>query len=141
MPSGLPSVASALVWALVAFSAVTWCLRWSALARGTSSARVAQPTQPELDVSLASRSLGALAPQAEVAPSLASRLVLQGVMTRPPAQGAALMSVDGKPARPYRVGSAVVDGLVLQSVQARRVSLGAHMDEPPSLVLELPTKK
>jgi len=55
--------------------------------------------------------------------------------------GAALIAVDGKPAKPYRVGAVVADGLVLQSTQGRRVNLGASMDGPQTLVLELPAKK
>jgi general secretion pathway protein C len=51
------------------------------------------------------------------------------------------MAVDGKPAKPYRVGALVTDGLVLQSAQGRRISLGASVDGPPTLVLELPAKK
>jgi general secretion pathway protein C len=62
-------------------------------------------------------------------------------MTGAASQGAALISVDGKTAKPFRVGTLVADGLVLQSAQGRRVSLGASMDGPPTLVLELPAKK
>jgi general secretion pathway protein C len=35
----------------------------------------------------------------------------------------------------------VADGLVLQSALGRRVSLGAALDGPQTLVLELPAKK
>ena len=79
--------------------------------------------------------------QAAAAPSLASRFQLQGVMAGGPNAGAALIAVDGKAAKPFRVGAVVADGLVLQSAQGRRVTLGAAMDGPQSLVLELPAKK
>jgi general secretion pathway protein C len=46
--------------------------------------------------------------------------------------------VDGKPARPYRVGSVVEEGLVLQSVHARQAVLGAPGNAQPLLTLELP---
>jgi general secretion pathway protein C len=72
---------------------------------------------------------------------LASRFQLQGVMAGGPDAGAALISVDGKPAKPYRVGAVVADGLLLQSAQGRRVSLGSAMVGPQTLVLELPVKK
>jgi general secretion pathway protein C len=72
---------------------------------------------------------------------LASRFQLLGVMAGESSQGAALIAVDGKVAKPFRVGSLVVDGLVVQSAQGRRVSLGAAMDGPSTLVLELPAKK
>ena len=44
----------------------------------------------------------------------------------------------GKPAKPVRVGAKVDEGLVLQSVQPRRASLGASLDSPALFVLELP---
>jgi general secretion pathway protein C len=52
-----------------------------------------------------------------------------------------LIAVDGKPAKPFRVGTLVADGLVLQLAEGRRISLGASMDGPQTLVLELPAKK
>ena len=133
--------ASLLVWGAVAFSAVTWGLRWSASGAAPSNATAAAQTLPEVDVSAAARSLGAAPVQAAAAPTLASRFQLQGVMAGGPDAGAALISVDGKPAKPYRVGAVVADGLVLQSAQGRRVSLGSAMDAPQTLALDLPVKK
>jgi general secretion pathway protein C len=133
--------ASLLVWGVVAFSAVTWGLRWSATGTSPSNATAAAQALPEVDVSAAARSLGAAPVQAAAAPTLASRFQLQGVMAGGPDAGAALIAVDGKPAKPYRVGVVVADGLVLQSAQGRRVTLGAAMDGPQTLMLELPAKK
>ncbi len=133
--------ASLLVWGAVAFSAVTWGLRWSATDVSPSHDAAALQVTPEIDSSAAARSLGAAPVQAAAAPSLASRFQLQGVMAGGPAAGAALIAVDGKPAKPYRVGAVVADGLVLQSAQGRRISLGATMDGPQTLALELPAKK
>jgi general secretion pathway protein C len=129
------------VWACVAFSAVTWALRWTA-AHDVSSVTTAEP-QPmqQVDETALARSLGAAPVQAAAAPSLASRFQLLGVLAGGPNAGAALMAVDGKPAKPYRVGAVVVDGLVLQSAQGRRVSLGAAAEGPPTLTLDLPLKK
>ena len=134
-------VITLLVWGAVAFSAVTWGLRWSATGASPSNAITAAQALPEVDVSAAARSLGAAPVQAVAAPTLASRFQLQGVMAGGPDAGAALIAVDGKAAKPYRVGAVVADGLVLQSAQGRRVTLGAAMDGPQSLVLELPAKK
>lgn len=133
--------ASLLVWGAVAFSAVTWGLRWSATGESVSTVSAAAQALPEVDVSAAARSLGAAPAQAVATPSLASRFELQGVMAGGPNAGAALIAVDGKPAKPYRVGAVVADGLVLQSAQGRRISLGAALDGPQVLVLELPAKK
>ncbi len=132
--------ATLLVWGAVAFSAVTWGLRWSATGNAPSSATAAQAL-PEVDVSAAARTLGAAPVQAAAAPTAASRFQLLGVLDAGPDAGAALMAVDGKPAKPYRVGALVTDGLLLQSAQVRRISLGASVDGPSTLVLELPAKK
>ncbi len=134
-------VASLLVWGAVAFSAVTWGLRWSATDATLSNATLPGQALPEVDTVAAARSLGAAPVQAAAVPSLASRFQLQGVLTGDASQGAALIAVDGKPAKPYRVGALVAEGLVLQSAQGRRISLGATMDGPQTLVLELPAKK
>ena len=54
--------------------------------------------------------------------------------------GAALISLDGKPARPFRVGAQVDSGLVLQSLGPRQASLGASVDGPTTVRLEMPPK-
>jgi general secretion pathway protein C len=138
--AALPA-ATLLVWGAVAFSAVTWGLRWSATGNAPSNANTAAQALPELDVSAAARSLGAAPAQVAAAPTLASRFQLQGVMAGGPNAGAALIAVDGKAAKPFRVGAVVADGMVLQLAQGRRISLGASMDGPQALVLELPAKK
>ncbi len=134
-------LASLLVWTAVAFSAVTWGLRWSAAGVSPSQSPPTAPALPALDTAAVARSLGAAPVQAAAAPTLDSRFQLQGVMAGTTSQGAALIAVDGQVAKPFRVGATVAEGLVLQSVQGRRVSLGATQEGAPSLVLELPAKK
>ena len=130
-----------VVWALVAFSAVSWVLRWTA-ANDLSTVASAEPQPlPEVDATAVARSLGAAPVQAVAAPSLTSRFQLMGVLAGGPNAGAALIAVDGKPAKPFRVGVVVADGLVLQSAQGRGISLGASMDGPQTLALDLPAKK
>jgi general secretion pathway protein C len=135
-----------LVWALVAASAVAWGLR--ILARPL-------PVPPQASLAQAAMPAGgdwarvfgaAPAPSPVVAeaappPPEASRFQLIGVVAaRPPAargQGLALIAVDGRLPRAYRVG-AVVDGEhVLQSVQPRAVAIGPRQG-PPVVTLELP---
>ena len=132
---------SLVVWALVAFSAVTWVLRWTAPSGVSSVTRAEPQPMPELDATAVARSLGAAPVQAVAAPSFASRFQLLGVLAGGPNAGAALIAVDGKPAKPFRVGAVVSDGLVLQSAQGRRVSLGVALDGAPTLTLDLPVKK
>jgi general secretion pathway protein C len=70
-------------------------------------------------------------------PSLSSRFNLVGVVADRSQQGAALIAVDGRPAKPFRVGSVVDEGLVLQSVQPRRAVLAASATGPAAVTLEL----
>ena len=133
--------AALLVWAAVAYSAVTWGLRWSATGESAGQSTTSAHALPTLDAAAVARTLGATPAAAVVAPTLASRFQLQGVLAGGASQGAALIAVDGKAAKPYRVGAVVADGLVVQSAQGRRVSLGVAMDGPSTLVLELPAKK
>lgn len=119
------------VWAAVAASAVFWGLKFfTQAAPAPAHAGVTAPTMA-LKGDL-SRLLGVDPPpkQTETAPVAAEsgRFQLVGVVSPRgaawPGQGVALIAVDGKPARAYKVG-AVVDGShVLQAVQARGASLG-----------------
>lgn len=131
-------------WALVAASAVAWGLRAFAtpqpLPAGTQVAVVAPP-RGDL-----SRLFGADPPpesvevETEPAPEMASRFQLLGVAAPRGggrAEGVALVAVDGKPARAFRVG-AVVDGeLVLQSVDRRGAAFGPR-GGAAAFTLELP---
>jgi general secretion pathway protein C len=69
---------------------------------------------------------------------VASRLKLTGVVANRSQSGYALISIDGQPARPYRVGARVNDALVLHSVAPRSAALAASLDAPVSLTLDLP---
>ncbi|WP_408595026.1 type II secretion system protein N [Limnohabitans sp.] len=140
-PFLLVRTASWAVWALAAFSAVAWGLRGSVSPVTDALSPLAHTVAADVNLDAAARSLGAQ-PVAEVAaPSLASRFQLVGVLTGGPSQGAALIAVDGKPAKPVRVGAVVAEGLVLQSTQGRRANLGASLQSPAALTLELPVKK
>ena len=86
---------------------------------------------------------GGAAPIANVVAPVSSRFVLAGVVTGGVHRGAALIAVDGKPAKPYRVGAVVSEQWVLASVQPRLVVLapqgGGAADA--GITLELPSKK
>lgn len=133
---------TALLWALAAASAVYWGLRASgpgpavfvpetvalasagdALARQTAIARFLGAAK-----SVAASSSAVL---------ISSRFSLIGVVTQGRG-GAALLAVDGKPARPYRVGSRIDEGTVLQSVGPRHVVLAASADGTALQRLEMP---
>ncbi|MBU6224843.1 MAG: general secretion pathway protein C [Burkholderiales bacterium] len=133
---------SLLVWAVVAYSAVVFALQWGggvpvdAVVAGSEQKQVS----PDVDSLSASKALGA-APVQSASASLASRFVLVGVMDGGPSQGVALISVDGKPAKPYRLGQTVSDGLVVVGTGPKKAELGPQMGVTSSLVLELPIKK
>jgi general secretion pathway protein C len=74
---------------------------------------------------------GALAAPAAPVPALASRFQLLGVAAgERSGGGAAVISVDGKPARSYRVGSTLEEGLVLQSVRGRQAVIASREGQP-----------
>ena len=126
-----------VVWALAAGSAVYWGLK---LSSGSKPGPMAE--QPvavaAIDPAAVARLLGATAPQAAPQATLASRFALQGIVAGSPGGGAALISVDGQPAKPFRVGNAVDEGLVLKTTSPRQVTLAASRDGPALLTLEMP---
>jgi len=132
-----------LVWALVAASAAYWGLKMSARSAGIPVAPPAVRAPAAADPVAVAKLLGASPAVAgtPAAPSLASRFALVGVVANASHQGAALISVDGKPPRPYRVGASIEEGLVLQSVESRRAVLSAKADGPAAVTLELPQLK
>ena len=138
-----PRLATLLLWALAGATAVYWGLKLSASPAGTAPAAAA-PEPVVTDTQALARLLGAspVLAAAEAAPSAASRFVLMGVLAGTASGGgAALIAVDGKPAKPYRVGAKVEPGLVLQSLGKGAARLGASMDGATTLALEMPRKR
>jgi general secretion pathway protein C len=128
--------------ALAAGSAAYWVLK--SVGTGASSAPppVALASAPPVEPLAVARALGGglvlaqAAPGAE--PPASNRYVLAGVVADRSHGGAALIAVDGKPAKPFRIGAAVDDRLVLQSVVGRRAVLAANLNAPAEVTLELP---
>ncbi|HSV36292.1 MAG TPA: type II secretion system protein N [Ramlibacter sp.] len=131
-----------VLWALVAASAAYWGLKLTGRSAAVDAPVAARAPAPA-DPAGVARLLGASPQAATPAPvaSLASRFALTGVVASRSQTGAALIAVDGKPARPYRVGAVVDEGLVLQSVDARHAVLAPSLDGPPAVTLELPLRK
>jgi len=129
-----------VVWGLAAAGAVYWGLK---LGSGRDAAPVAPAVRsaPPPDAVAIARMLGAV-PSAE-APvlSLASRFQLIGVVANRDGGGAALIAIDGKPPKPYRVGAQVDDRLLLLSVESKRASIGPSRNAPPAVTLELPRRQ
>ncbi len=135
---------SLFIWALAAASAVFWGLKlWAQPQPVPANATVVQMSQP-LQGDL-TRLLGADPVATPVTTAAAPvpdvRLTLVGVVSprgnQHAREGLALISVDGKPARTYRIG-AVVDGdRVLQSVSLRGAALGPR-DGAAQVSLSMP---
>ena len=112
LATGLPTL---LLWALLAASALWWWLRaGQPVAPPQAPVAGGAPAALTVDSAQVARALGATAaaPAAPAAaPELGGRLALKGVVTHG-GQGAALIALDGKPARPLRVGALLegVDG-------------------------------
>ncbi len=138
-------LAAFVIWSFVAATAVFWALRFgvtpapvppNAVAIGKTS-----PLRGDLTRLFGAAPLIAAAGP-EAAPEAASRFRLIGVMAPKRAgetapYGLALIAVDGKPAKAFRVGSSLDDGLVLQSVGLRTAAIGPRQGER-SVLLELP---
>lgn len=141
----LPRTGTFAVWLLAAGCAVYWGLKLPAASRATTPAPVATGPAVPADPAAVARLLGATAaaPGAGpvAAPAQSTRFSLVGVVSARSRGGAALISVDGKPAKPYRVGALVEAGLVLQAVAPRRATLGPAADGPAAFTLEMPLPK
>jgi general secretion pathway protein C len=132
-------LATFLLAALAAASAAFWVLKWIATAAPGPSAALVFPAPPAADAQAVARLLGGGQTVAAALPdSAASHFKLIGVVADRAHGGTALISIDAKPARPYRVGSRVNDALVLHSVTARSAALAPSLDAPVSFTLELP---
>jgi general secretion pathway protein C len=137
--------ATFVLWGLAGASAVYWALKL-----GGSQQPVNAPVAGSRQVATAdpvaiARLLGstpAAGPAALPVASLASRFQLVGVVAgERSGAGAAVISVDGKPAKPYRVGAALDEGLVLQSVRGRTAVIASQPAGPALVTLELPELK
>jgi general secretion pathway protein C len=140
-PARWPSAAATTgLWALAAASVVFWGLRLTAPSGSVAPPAVSSGASVTVDSAAVAQMLGAVPSQAPATPDAASRFALLGVVADTDQQGAALIAVDGKPARPFRVGGKVADGYVLQSVSTRAATLGASLDAAPAFTLQLPVR-
>lgn len=138
----MPRLAAFGVGLLLAASLVFWVLCWPTPAQhslappATSEELQAAPTE------VVARLLGGVPTVASAAPDVASRFRLTGIIASSAGgQGVALLSIDGQPAKPYRVGSLLEEGWMLQSVQQRSAALAPNAQAPVRLQLELPPRQ
>ena len=142
--SWMPRLAAFVLALLLAATVVFWVMRWPA--RDSGPALPLPETRDELpaaNANLMARLLGqGDAPAYAVAtPDAASRFRLTGIIASGAGRGVALVSVDGKPSKPYHEGSQLEAGWMLQSVEPRRIALAADAKAPVGLRLELPPRQ
>jgi general secretion pathway protein C len=72
------------------------------------------------------------------AASVTHRLKLTGVVAEGANRGYALIAIDGKPSKPFRVGTSVTEDLILFSVAPRSAFLANRVEGPVTMTLDLP---
>ena len=138
----MPRLSAFMVALLLAASLVFWILHWPRSDGGQGlPLPVASEDLAPAPAGAVARLLGTEAVAAAAAPDAASRFHLTGIIAQPAGQGVALLSIDGQPAKPYRVGSQLEEGWMLQSVEKRRVALATDANAPVRLQLELPVRQ
>jgi general secretion pathway protein C len=139
-----------VVWALAAAAAVSWGLRVFVQPAPVPAGALVADATPLLQADL-TRLLGADPPPASTAapeaaaPPPSARFALLGVVAprsatgqaRSTREGVALIAVDDRPARAFRVGARIEGDTVLQSVSARGAELGPR-GGPVQVALQLP---
>jgi len=125
---GWPVLAAVLVWALLGWSLAYWAALWWGRAEPPTALPAAAASVVAPDAELVALGLGGGAPAVEavaVAPAPApDGLRLLGVATDPRGgAGVALLGTSAAPVQMLRVGQALADGWVLQSVSATEVVL------------------
>jgi len=126
---GWPGLVSFVLAGLAAASAAYWFWLRSAPAVSLPSLPVAEQSAT-LEGQDLGRLLGRPEPESAVilVPVVNGRFALTGVLAGSAKGGAALISVDGTPAKSYKLGDRVVDNLHLQSVSRRSVVLVDRSD-------------
>lgn len=140
-------VGAALLCALAAASAVFWGARMAAPGAAAQALPETLALAPTIDARaqplLVARLLGAMPLVAAGPASVAGpvqRFALQGVVARAAGQGVALISVDGQPARPLRVGALIAPGYRLQAVGPREAVLVDDAQAPVQIRVLLPAR-
>ena len=131
-----------VVWALAFASATFWALKFSHGSTVVDARLPAEDGPLAADPAKLARLLGATGPSevALTAVNPLSRYNLLGVVAGPAHESAALIAIDGKPPKPYRVGSKIDDSYMLQSVGPRFAVLATAADAGNGQKIELPAK-
>lgn len=118
-----------LAWALAAWSLTYWVLQFQGARPPAAAPALAQVPALAAEPADVARVFGpaieAKAPEPVVAVVVdpSTRFSLTGVVANRAQRGVALLSVEGQPARPYRVGASIDNAYTLKSVTARTAVL------------------
>ena len=130
------------VWAAVGLCAAYWAYKFVTTQAVAATAAVAAPAVV-VDTKAVAKLLGATdnvaAKPAITAPNV--KLTLFGLATTRNGNGYALIAIEDKPAKPYRVGAQVTDDLVLKSISKVDAVLASSNSAPDGPKLELPVRK
>jgi general secretion pathway protein C len=137
-------LAAFFLWALAAVSASYWFTKVNGASGPSASVPTPVGEVPVVQAGDLARVFGpakaagvAPATVGVAAPDPSARLRLLGVVANRTHRGVALISIDGQPPRPYRVGSALDGGWTLQQVGTRTATLGASAGGNGAFTLEL----
>ncbi|MEO6294188.1 MAG: hypothetical protein ABIO88_16380 [Burkholderiaceae bacterium] len=121
---------------------VYWAMKFVTV-KPVNAAFAATSPAVVLDSKAIAKLLGApdlVATQAVITPA-SSNYALFGLAVTKTGSGVALISTDGKPAKPYRVGSKVADEWVLKSISRTDAILATAMNAADGMKLELPVRQ
>ena len=140
--SSVPRWLAAGLWLLVGLSASYWGSRlWGDAELAAVPAPAAERIQVDPQALVRGLGGGVVVAVADVQEAgEASRHQLLGVVRDAAGRGAALIATDGQPARPYRVGASLPDGLLLRELGAREAVLGPA-EGGPGQRLSLPPRR
>jgi general secretion pathway protein C len=136
----LASVSTLLIWTAAAAGVAYWTLQFAGVSGPASqAATVARSPSAEPAAADVQKALGvASAPTVVATADTSGRVVLSGVVAWNSGQGAALIAVDGQAPKAFKVGQAVAEGWVLQSLAARQARLAVSTDGPALITLDMP---
>lgn len=130
------------VWLVAVLCGAYWALKFVTVKPISANAAALTPAIV-VDSSAVAKLLGAIdnvAGKATITPA-SSNYALFGLAMTSGGHGVALIATDGKPAKPYRVGSKVADDLVLKSVSRTEAILATSLSAADGMKLELPVRQ
>ena len=140
----MPRLSAFVLALMLAATVVFWIMRWPTRDNGPAvPLPEVRDELPAANATVVARLLGQgdAAVETTAQPDAASRFRLTGIIASGSGRGVALVSIDGKPPKPYHEGSKLEEGWMLQSVEPRRIALATDAKAPVGLRLELPAKQ